>query len=348
LILASCSPRGYQSTDYVRIDAHPFGPPEEDRDEFFREIRDIQTDGEAIFLSTNSTGLIELDQDGNKVRVFGEIGQGPAFISRVLGSTVTPDLVWLLDGRAGLHCYERDTGLYLYSARLDIPRGAFLQIYARRAGSNPLVYREHQLLLPIFLGGAENSIAMLVDEQGQLVRHIDDPDYHQINENVMPGWRRTLWTYDGGYWYCVYMYRHRVLKLDENFNKIYDVKVENPSTETFDSWVGDSASIPPYYWDIDHSASSLYVLAQDGVDQIDKDTGRFICKIRFTHITDQIYQGKDVPQIYRGKPLPMLTTFTTLGVKKGGLVILSPNFPAELSGNLFQASLDDMPKGSER
>jgi len=338
LILASCSHRGYESTDHIKIDAYPFGPPEDDREDFFREVRNIQTDGEAIFLCTDSTGLIELDQDGNKIRVFGEIGQGPAFINNVLGSAVTPDLVWLLDGRARLHCYERDTGNYLYSARLDISREAFHRIYTRKVGANALVHHEHQLLLPIFLGGAENSIAMLVDEQGQLVRYIDDPDYQQINEHEIPGWRRTLWVYDGGFWYCAYMFRHRVLKLDKNFNKVYEVKIDNPSTSMFDSWLTNDPSTAPYYWDIDHSGSSLFVLAQDGVDQIDKDTGRFIRKIRFTHSTDQMYQGKLVP---------MLTTFTTFGIKMGDLVLLAPNFPQELSSNLFQASLQDMPKGSE-
>jgi len=331
-LFLSCSPQKHENPNYLEINAVPFGPSEDERDDYYDEIKDIQADGEHIFVNTDGSGLFELDQDGRKVQIYGKPGQAPSFLRRIVGSAVAPELVWILDGRARLHCYERGTGDYLYSANLRISSGSFHTIYTRKAAANPLIHHDHRLLLPIFLGGENNTIATLVDEQGQLIQHINDPDFLEIHDRDLPGWRRTIWVHDKGFWYCAYMYRHRILKFDKNFNKMYDVVIRNFATDRYDDWVSDATSMTPFYWDMDHSESSLFLIAQDGVDQIDKNTGRFLRKIVFRYFTDLVHDGE-----LRHWPI----TFSTFAVKKGGLVILAPNHPRDLKDNLFQASLLD-------
>jgi len=279
-----CSSSRSDNPKYLEIEAFPFGPSEDIRDDFYYAVNGLDTDGDHIFVTTGMTGLLELDQDGNKVQVYGEPGKGPAFLSKVVGSAVSPHLVWILDGRARLHCCERGTGSHLYSSSLEFSKGEFHTIFTRSTASNSLLFVDNHLLLPIYTEGGRNTIALIVDQLGQVTKQIKDPDYHEIHEKDVPGWRRTIWVHDGGFWYYAYMYRHRILTFDGDFEKVYDKGIKNSATDRYDDWVNSGSVSTPFYWDMDQSGSSLYLLARDGVDQVDKDTGAFIRKIVFRYL----------------------------------------------------------------
>ncbi|MDJ0840595.1 MAG: hypothetical protein QNK37_29060 [Acidobacteriota bacterium] len=338
LFSAGCGP-SEKSTNPFRVikKAHPFGPPDEYRKEFYRALEDIATDGEHVFLSNFETGLIELDGDGNHVQTYGEPGRGPAFLTKVLGTAVTPDLVWIIDFKQRLLCFERGSGEFLYGLNLDIPQGMFYANFFRHPGTNTMLAVDRNLLLPMRLLVNDHNIATLFDDQGRIVKHIMDPDYKKIMEKDISTWRRTLWAYDDGFWYCAYMHGHRLLKFDADFNKVYDVAIDTPITRRYDGMVQDQISsggnsFAPFFWDMDVFGDYVYLLAQFGIFQVGKVDGAFKRKIEYHYNADRPING----EIIYG-PI----TFSTFAILNTGRVILAPNHPNDMRDDLFQGSIPD-------
>ncbi|MDJ0834889.1 MAG: hypothetical protein QNK37_00150 [Acidobacteriota bacterium] len=317
--------------------AYPFGPPEEQREEFYYSLSDIDTDGEHIFLRITETGLIELDPDGRHIRTFGKPGTGPAFLTTAVGQAVTPDLIWIIDFRQRLLCFERNSGEFLYRLHLDVPKGKFSNYLGGSTATNTLVAVDHNLLLPMGLSQDSRNIATLFDDQGTVVKDIMDPDYKRPLGNDIHTWGRTLWAYADGYWYCAYMHDHKLLKFDADFNKVYEVTLNTPDTRWYEDAVNYNISqgnhgFVPYFWDIALFGDHVYLLFQGGIAQFEKATGAFKRNLVYIYMADQLVKDE-------WKYLSL--NFTTFTILRNGQVILATGSPQEFSDDLFQSSILD-------
>lgn len=317
-------------------EAFPFGPPEDQRAYAYRRLRGLDTDGQHVFLSSNESGLIELDGDGRLVQTFAVPGAGPAFAHMTLAAAITDDLVWVLDLKRQLLCFERQTGAFLYRLRLDISPSRFNALLVRGAGSKSLIAVDRTLLLPIGLSEDPKNIATLFDDQGNVVKHIFDPDYVDRHQTGQAQWNRTLWLHNNGFWYCAYMHGHRILKFDEHFNKHLDVPITTPKTQVYDTLATtrtDHETMVPFFWDMDHFGEALYLQHQEGIVQINKNNGAFVKTLDYRYNMDRKI-GDEWSYGAVG--------FSSLAILDNGQVILAPFFPEEIRDDLFQATvLDD-------
>lgn len=335
LLLSACGTRETHNHQRIIQDAYTFGLPPDNRDFDWHRVSDLETDGSNLFLVVEMQGIMELDQNGRLIRIFGRPEEGSKRLSRILGQAITPDLVWAMDTRRHLTCFDRKTGELLYDFKMDLPRDRYRRYFAQTAATNSVVGADHQLLFPMgLLKEDPKNIATVFDAQGEPVRHIIDPDYRTILEDDIYTWRRTLWDYHNGYWYCVYMHDCRIAKYDSDFNKIYDVTIRNPNARHYLDSIhahiangGDSMS--PHYWDMDVFGDSLYLLHQQGVDQFSIEDGRFERTIIFWHEEELMFNGA----MEKGG-----VGFTTFSILDNGQVILAP-FDPNFADQLYQSSI---------
>jgi len=257
---------------------------EEHPAEYWQSTFYLETDGDNVIVNNMRGPLIEIDGDGYFVRTIGRIGEGPGEYGSVcFGVSAREDSVVVID----------DSSVVFFED------GSFQrQITYRQPetfhSTNPFRCRSFdvgggKLLIPWPRETRPGQIATVCDLDGKPEKTVIDDVVDTRMLELSPWSQSTHWRYEGGLWYCAYMFQPRIAVFDERFEKLGDIRFESPETIAYerDFYASDRSSVfnprrnIPLFFSFQVRERTGYLMAQGLLHEIDLESGELVGLYRF-------------------------------------------------------------------
>jgi len=256
---------------------------------FFHGLNQIESDGERIYVSDNTTPhVLVIDKDGTFLAALGEPGEGPKGLGRgVFSIAVDAGHIWASDWqRKTLHFYDLEGHL----ARFDVPRTRQMTLTA-----NPFAFSLEKGELVFQANPRTRKMGSVFDFDGNHLRDLGDlPPINRELFLAHPFVHQTMWVRGETRWYAIFKSFPTIVVFDHDFEEVNRFHLEGPEINYFqdrfekhlknhDNRPGRKGfrTSPPFFTDFKWFQGKLYTLSHGTLYQIDPEKGKILSRTRF-------------------------------------------------------------------
>ena len=270
--------------EVFRVEVQPWdfqsgGNPET----FIHGTNQLETDGIDLFiLPSRVPKIIQIKTDGTYVRTIGREGEGPGELGSYppKATAVSPAGIWVLTSRAK-HANLYIDGKFAHDLRLRnyMFRGSGLPAYAFAFNQDYVVIQAHP---------TTGSLANAYNYDGTIHKKVSrilpiEPEFLKRN----PAINGTIWRYDDGRWYCLFVHRPIIRVFGADFEMEKEFILNGPEIEVYEEIFFKNEPDPnwtypkPHFTDFKVAGNSLLVLCDGMLYQVEKSTGEVLSRTHF-------------------------------------------------------------------